>query len=174
MIDQLRIDRKFVIPLGAFLGLILGIIARAWMRWISTDPEFSWAGSIFIVLAFTIFGAVHSLVFFAREGGWSKGKVNVIRIASIFFSLPLFVAAGSSMFPTVLAGSLACWRSDWWLWLRWILAACSVVFPIVIIRGFGNDFGWGVATFGRSLLFISIYSVVISATRSAMSPISRF
>ncbi|MDP1711757.1 MAG: hypothetical protein Q8K86_04795 [Candidatus Nanopelagicaceae bacterium] len=173
MNDHLRIHRKFVIPLGIFSGLILGIIARAWMRWISTDPEFTWSGTFFIVLAFVIFGAVHSLVFFAREGGWSSGRVNLIRIASIFLSLPLFVAAGSAMFPTVLTGSLARWRTDWWIWLRWILAGCSVIIPIFIIRDIGNDFGWGIATFGRVLLFIAIYSVVISAIRSAVSPIAR-
>lgn len=170
---HLRIHRKFVIPLGIFSGLMLGIIARAWMRWISTDLEFTWSGTFFIVLAFVFFGSVHSLVFFARERGWSRRKVNLIRIASIFFTLPLFAAAGSAMFPTVLTGSLARWRTDWWLWFRWLLAGCSVVIPIFIIRDIGNNFGWGIATVGRVLLFISIYFVVISATRSAVSPVAR-
>lgn len=173
MTDYFRTHRKFIIPIGVMAGLTLGIIARAWMRWISTEPEFTWSGTFFIVLAFVFFGAVHSLVFFAREGGWPRGKVNLIRIAAIFLSLPLFSAAGSAMFPTVLTGSLARWRTDWWLWLRWLLAGCSVVIPIFIIRDIGNDFGWGIATFGRVLLFISIYSVVISATRSAVTPIAK-
>lgn len=173
MNDHLRIHRKFVIPLGIFTGLILGIIARAWMRWISTDPEFTWSGTFFIVLAFVFFGAVHSLVFFAREGGWSRGKLNLIRIASIFLSLPIFGAAGAQMLPTVLTGSLAFWRSDWWMWVRVLLGICSVVIPIFIIRDIGNDFGWGIATFGRALLFISIYSVVIVATRSAVTPVAK-
>jgi hypothetical protein len=41
---------------GYFLtGLVLGVIARFWMRWISTDPEFSLSGTIFIVGAFALF-----------------------------------------------------------------------------------------------------------------------
>jgi hypothetical protein len=173
MTDYLQTHRKLIIPSGVITGLILGIVARAWMRWISTDPEFTWAGTFFIVLAFTIYGAVHSLVFFVRQGGWSKRKVNLIRIGAIFLSLPLFGAAGAQMLPTVLTGSLARWRSDWWPWIRVLLGICSVVIPINVIRGIGNDFGWGIATLGRVLLFIAIYSVVIAATRSATSPLAK-
>ena len=45
-------------------GLALGVISRLWMRWISTDPEFSWSGTIFIVIAFMIFTTNQSIVFF--------------------------------------------------------------------------------------------------------------
>lgn len=173
MTDYFRTHRKFVIPYGIMAGLALGIIARLWMRWISTDPEFTWTGTISIVLVFVIFGATHSFVFFAREGGWSRRKLNLIRLVAIFFTLPLFGAAGAQMLPTVLTGSLARWRTDWWKWVRVLLGICSVVIPIIIIRGIGDDFGWGLVTIGRALLFIAIYSVVIAATRSTVTPVAR-
>lgn len=165
--------RRWIIPLGALAGLALGIIARLWMRWISTDPEFSWSGTIFIVLAFVIFGSVHSLSYFAKEGSWSLGRVRLIRAFTIAFSLPLFSAAGSAMLPTVITGSLAMWRTDWWRWLRILLGILSLIIPAITIRRFGDDFGWGIATLGRTLLFMLIYVIVIGATRATITPISR-
>ena len=44
-----NLNPKLIIPLGVVAGFLLGIIARLWMRWISTDPEFTWSGSIYIV-----------------------------------------------------------------------------------------------------------------------------
>ncbi|MDP1719434.1 MAG: hypothetical protein Q8L08_00300 [Candidatus Nanopelagicaceae bacterium] len=173
MTDYFRTHRKVIIPCGIIAGLILGIVARLWMRWISTDLEFTWTGTISIVLVFVIFGAIHSIVFFARVGHWPRRKLNLLRFVAIFFTLPLFGAAGAQMFPTVLAGSLASWRSDWWMWVRVLLGICSAVIPTIIIRGIGDDFGWEIATFGRVLLFIAVYSVVIVATRSAVAPIAK-
>lgn len=173
MTDYFRTHQKIIIPFGIAAGLALGIVARLWMRWISADPEFTWAGTISIVLIFVIFGATHSFVFLARENGSSRRKLNLIRLVAIFFTLPLFGAAGAQMLPTVLAGSLARWRSDWWMWVRVLLGICSVVIPIIIIRGIGDDFGWGIATIGRALLFIAIYSAVIAATRSTVTPVAK-
>ena len=35
--------------LGFALGAGWGVLARVWMRLITTDPEFSWAGTLMIV-----------------------------------------------------------------------------------------------------------------------------
>lgn len=169
----LRSRGYLILPLGALAGLTLGIIARAWMRWISTDPEFSWGGTIFILIAFVLFGTVHSFSYFARKVLWSRGRLRLIRGFAILFSLPLFSAAGSSMLPTVLTASLALWRTDWWRWLRILLGISCLIIPAFIIRDFGNDFGWGVSTFGRTLLFMLIYAIVIGATRATVTPLSK-
>ena len=55
----------FIIPLGFIGGLTLGVVARLWMRWIVTDPEFTWGGTIGILVGFTLFFTAHSTVFFA-------------------------------------------------------------------------------------------------------------
>ena len=101
-----NINPRFLIPLGALSGLLLGVIARLWMRWISTDPEFSWSGSIFIVLAITIFFTVHSIVYFAIRKSWSRRSLTIVRTVAIIFSLPIFTAAGGIMLPTVFATKL--------------------------------------------------------------------
>ena len=33
-------------------GLAWGVIPRLWMRFISTNPEFTWSGTLFIVIGF--------------------------------------------------------------------------------------------------------------------------
>ncbi len=163
-----NLNPKFTIPLGALAGFLIGIIARLWMHWISTDPEFSWSGSIFIVIALTLFFTVHSIVFFAVRKGWSSRSILFIRIGAIVFSLPIFGGAGSIMLPTVVAGSLAIWRKSLPKWLRILFGISSFVIPGSIVKDIGNDFGWGVATLGRVLLFIFIYGAVIAMTRSTV------
>ena len=50
-----------LVPVFLVLGLLLGASARAWMRTISTDPEFTMSGTFFIVLGFTFFAAMQSV-----------------------------------------------------------------------------------------------------------------
>ena len=46
---------------GLIGGCALGVFARLWMRLIAEDPDFTWNGTIFIVLAFTIFGVTQTI-----------------------------------------------------------------------------------------------------------------
>ncbi|HSP27497.1 MAG TPA: hypothetical protein VLN74_03025, partial [Ilumatobacteraceae bacterium] len=51
-----RLSSWQIVLIGPFAGAALGVVARWWMRLISDDPEFTWSGTIFIVLAFTVMG----------------------------------------------------------------------------------------------------------------------
>ena len=164
-----NLNPRLIIPLGVVAGFLLGIIARLWMRWISTDPEFTWSGSIYIVMAFTLFFTVHSTVFFAVRKGWSRRSMIIARSGAIVFSLPIFGAAGGSMLPTVVMGSMAVWRKSLPKWVRAILGVASLAVPIITVNDIGSDFGWGVATFGRILLFVFIYGSVIAVTKSTVT-----
>ena len=44
-----------------------GICARVWMRFIATDPEFTWAGTLFIVIGFGIAGLGQSGAYLGRR-----------------------------------------------------------------------------------------------------------
>lgn len=69
---------------GYFLtGLAIGVIARFWMRWISTDPEFSWSGTIFIVGAFALFFTTQSLVSIFSNITTSQLISRLIRIGGL-------------------------------------------------------------------------------------------
>ena len=161
---------RLLIPFGFLAGLVLGTIARAWMRWISTYPEFSWGGTLGIVIGFGIFGAVQAAVYLYRRGKHAKWRVNVARGFGVFFSLQLFIAAGAMMFPSVVMASLAVWRDSWKKWIRILLAIFSASLIIIIIKAeIVDNFGWSFATVGRILLFLAIYTVIVRVLKSTVT-----
>lgn len=165
-----RIKPALLIPCGVLVGLVLGIIARAWMRWISTDPEFSWAGTIGILAGFVIFFTVHATVLLGRRKGWSRRWLTVARVVATILSLGIFSAAGASMLPTVLTASLGLARTDWPRFVRRVLIVLSVIIPVFLVRDIGADFGWNPVTGGRIILFVLIYHVIISVARITAAP----
>ncbi len=162
---------KIKIILAALMkGFVVSVVARAWMRWISTDPEFSWSGSIFIVLAFMIFMVNHSIVGLLRQRFKGRRSVFLIRTSGVIFSLPIFTAAGGMMFPTVALASVGTWNTALGKRVRGVLLLLALIIPIRISMDIISDFGWSFATIGRILLFGLIYSVVILATKPTLSP----
>ena len=86
--------------LGAALGLAWGVTARVWMRMISTDPEFSWAGTLAILGLSGWLGLGVGLASAARRRGrrpWAAllGAPGLALFASpgILF-LPAFAVGG--------------------------------------------------------------------------------
>lgn len=164
------------LALGFFGGITVGVLARAWMRWISTDPEFSWSGTIFIVMSFTIFFTTQSIVAVFRRRVRSRRATNLVRIFGVIFSLPLFSAAGAIMLPTVAIASIALWTEGFSKLggkgrvARVILLALSLAIPINISRDIISDFGWTITTLGRILLFAIVYGLVIIATSPTVKP----
>lgn len=152
------------VPLGALCGFALGVIARAWMRWISGDPEFSWAGTIFIVAAFTLFAAAQSVAAVARLRPARPGVIVTLRAVAAVLALGLFAGAGAIMLPTVLFGSLAVWRTDARWLVRVVLAIPAVPGVGLVVRDVTHEHGWTFETIGRLLLFAGIYAAVIAAT----------
>ena len=159
-----------IILAAVFGGLTLGIIARLWMRWISTDPEFSWGGTLGIIISFTIFATTQATIYVLRRRVISRRLTSIIRGVGAFFTLPLFTAAGSIMFPTVILASIAVWREKIDKKVRIALLLISFVIPVIQIKEIGSDFGWNFITLGRSLLFILIYSVVIRLLEPTLTP----
>ncbi len=162
---------RLVIPAGFLAGLIVGSGARAWMRWISTDPEFTWGGTLGIVIGFAIFGAVQGAVYLVRSKERRRWVIILARILGTVFSLQLFVAAGAIMFPTVFLLSLAIWRKSWIKLARIFLAALGGLIWVLIIKTQILDYyDWNIATIGRILLFGLIYASIIWALKSTVSP----
>ena len=159
-----------IILAAVFGGLALGIIARLWMRWISTDPEFSWGGTLGIIISFAIFATTQATIYVLRRRVINRRLTSVIRGVGTFFTLPLFTAAGAVMFPTVILASIAIWRKKMDKKLRIALLLISFAIPVIQIMEIGADFGWNFITLGRSLLFILIYSVVILLLKPTLTP----
>jgi hypothetical protein len=110
---------------GALGGLAWGILMRLWMRFISTDPEFSWSGTSYILGASLLAGLGLGLAYHlsrkARRGWWRVFGLPVILLGG---------GAGMIMLPGVVLGAVAFGRRDWPRRVRialWIVAAGGTI-----------------------------------------------
>ena len=153
------------LAIGLLGGFALGVVARAWMRLISEDPEFTWNGTIFIVAGFTLFGLTQSIVAVARRRTTRWWKLTGVRTIGAVGMLPLFVAAGAVMFPTVAGCGLASARSEWPKVVRGlclVVAAGPVLFVGTDLIG---SFGWSLHTLAGFVMMLAVYATIIWATR---------
>lgn len=155
---------------GLLGGFALGLVARAWMRLIAEEPEFTWNGSAFIVGGFATFGLTQAIVAEARRRNLQRAKLTAFRVIGGIGMLPLFGAAGSLMLPTVVGGGLAFARTDWRKLTRTI---CVVVAagPVFFV---GNDlvssFGWSLRTIIGFAVMLTIYATITLATQFTLAP----
>ena len=164
-----RIRDAAVVVAGMIGALALGVVARLWMRLISVNPEFTWSGTIGIVTGFAIFGLTQSLSALSHRRRWRPWPARLTRFFGFVGMMPLFIAAGGQMMPTVVFGGLGSWR------VRQPRAAqivCLVVaaLPVVFIgRGIIEDFGWSFRSLAGISGLVAIYSIIVGATRATMS-----
>lgn len=138
---------------GAMLGLAWGIAMRLWMRFISTNPEFTWAGTGYILGATTLAGSMLGV-------GWArraKAKGNLWRLTGLSM-LPLGMAAGGVMIPSVLLGALAMGRKNWHPAIRSLLLAIAVGFQVFAFTAGAGD---GIRS-GKIFTAMTAYAVFIS------------
>jgi hypothetical protein len=150
---------------GLFGGLTLGIIARAWMRLISDDPQFTWNGTIFIVGGFTVFGFTQSIVAVVRRRARRRWTLTSVRVVGTIGMLPLFVGAGALMLPTVVAGGLAKARVEWNSIVRWICLVVASLPVLIVGSSLVDSFGWSLHATAGFLAMIALYATIASATR---------
>jgi hypothetical protein len=91
-----------VVAAGAALGLGWGVLARGWMRLIAAVPEFSWAGTLFILGLATAAGASLAVVEVLRRRGAGRW-----RLLAAVPALLLFVGPGAVLAPAALFGGFA-------------------------------------------------------------------
>jgi hypothetical protein len=88
--------------LGALMGAGWGVLARIWMRLISTDPEFSWTGTLLIIGFAALLGGGVGLAAGARLAGRSRWWT-----LAVLPGLALFLSPGMLLAPSFVLGSLA-------------------------------------------------------------------
>jgi hypothetical protein len=88
--------------LGAAAGAGWGVLARIWMRLITSDPEFSWSGTLAIIGLAALLGCGVGLVAESRREGrslwWSLAVIP---------GMALFLSPGMVLVPSFLVGALA-------------------------------------------------------------------
>jgi len=159
-----------VLAAGFLGGTALGVIARAWMRAISDNPEFTWSGTLFIVGGFAFFGTSQAIVAVARRRVRRRWLLTVVRMIGIVGMTPLFTAAGAVMAPTVICGGLAFARVDWPVAVRWVVGALAGAPVVIIAHAFVSD----ATSLRQSVVgvigLVAIYLTLASATGPTLRP----
>lgn len=170
-----KLKGYFFIPTAILSGMALAVISRLWMRWISTNPEFSWSGTLGIIFIITIFFTIQSLLFLAHRNHKSRLLVGILRFLALFFTLPLFAAAGAWMFPTVFLAALAAWRRDWPNRLRLTLGVAAFAWTGFVVQfNIIKNFGWNLESIGQTATLIIIYLIIIRLIKGAVAARTEF
>ena len=103
------------------------------MRLITSDPAFSWSGTLLIVGIFTIAGTAQGIALAVRRRGWPRWAQTVVRALALFAALLLGGGAGIVMLPALVTGSLALGRHDWPRALRAVLGAVAVLNALALV-----------------------------------------
>jgi hypothetical protein len=112
--------------LGLALGTAWGVAARIWMRLVSDQPEFSWAGTLGILgLAALLGGLVGGVTRALREGrsGWWR--------LAVVPGLVLFMSPGMVLLPGCVLGGIAAARRSVRGWL--VAVGAAVGAPVVFL-----------------------------------------
>ncbi len=113
--------------LGLGAGLLWGIAARAWMRTVSENPEFTWEGTLFLLAVSSIAGAALALLEALRRLG-----TGAVRFAVVVPALILFAGQGLPMLPgALLLGFALSARGP--RWLSVVAAWTAQVSTVVIL-----------------------------------------
>lgn len=159
-----------VVLLGGLVGgLAWGINARLWMRFISTNPEFSWSGTLFIVVGFGIAGLAQSAAYLGRRANLRRPAMTALRVVAVIGLLPLGGAAGASMFPTIILAALALTHQNWPRWLRGIVGAAALLPALSTALSFFDELSVMRAVAGV-IWFLAVYAGIIWAARLSLGP----
>jgi hypothetical protein len=154
---------------GLVVGLAWGINARLWMRFISTSAEFTWSGTLFIVIAFGIVGLAQAAAYLGRRASLTRRLLTGLRTLGVISLLPLGFGAGASMIPTVILATVAWTHRAWPRWLRGTLAVAALAPAVATALSFFGDLPPIRAAVG-TIWFVVIYSLIIWAARYSLGP----
>jgi hypothetical protein len=136
---------------GALLGFAWGISARLWMRFIATDPQFTWNGTAYIVLVPTVIGLMMGVAL-ATHRRWAKivGGIAVI---------PLGMGAGTLMLPTIIFGALSFGRRTLPIWSRVVFGFLGAL-PVLAVFQEASKQG-SLKTLAAMLLYLALCAGMI-------------
>ena len=113
-------------------GASWGVAARLWMRFISTEPEFSVTGSAYIIGAPILIGLASVLA--TRSSGFRPALRWPARGLAGLSTLLLGMAAGILMLPTIALGAIGYGGRGWPRALR-VAVMVLAALPVVVVHG---------------------------------------
>ncbi|WP_370327531.1 hypothetical protein [Euzebya sp.] len=102
-----------IVARGLSGGVALGAAFRGFMRLVSTEPSFSWAGTLAIVGLVTVVALVVSIVDAVRRRARRRGVRGVVRIVGAAAFLLIAAGPGAITVPVWVLGGLAWGRRTW-------------------------------------------------------------
>jgi hypothetical protein len=154
---------SLLVLLASFLtGAALGIVARIWMRFITTHREFSWEGTLMIVIGFGVVFLGQAGVYLGRRSGVRPSGFLALRVLAIVALVPLAGAAGSFAFPIIVFAPLAIIRTGWNRWLRLFLGVLALIPAVFVAFTLFSDLSAIRAAIGV-VWFALIYGILVWA-----------
>jgi type IV secretory pathway TrbD component len=157
-----RAPSLLVLLAGFLTGAVLGIVARIWMRFITTDPEFSWAGTLVIVFGFGVMFLGQAGVYLGRRSGLRPSGFVALRVLAIVTLVPLAGAAGAFAFPIIVFAPLGIIRIGWNRWLRLLLGVLALLSGVFVLFVLFSDLS-AIRTSIGLVWFALIYGVLVWA-----------
>ncbi len=120
--------------IGSSIGaaVVWAAVLRVWMRFVSSNPEFSWGGTAAILAVGGVAGLGIGIARWRRQAG-GRGWWRL----SVFASLPVFAGPGLVMLPGALAG--AAWIGRARPQRRWIGVAAAAGLGFGAVAGLGSE-----------------------------------
>jgi hypothetical protein len=160
--------------LGGASGMLWGIVARIWMRLISDRPEFSWGGTLWIVVAFACLGGLAGWTRAARRAGGQGWRLGALRIIAFLAVVPLATGAGAFLVVgVVVPGALALGQRRWWPAARLLLALFAALATATISYLFVREKSMLLAPVSVPL-FLLIGWVLVAWVRASLDPVPRW
>ena len=154
---------SFLVLIASFLtGAALGIVARIWMRFVTTNSEFSWQGTLIIVVGFGVMFLGQAGVYLGRRSGVRPSAFVALRVLAIVTLVPLATGAGAFAFPVIVFAPLAIVRTGWNRWLRLLLGVLALLPGVFVAFTLFSDLSLIRATIG-AVWFALIYGILVWA-----------
>ena len=155
---------------GLLVGALWGVVARIWMRVISAEYEFTLNGTLSIIGIFAVFGLGQTVAAVARRSARSRKRQNLARAFAVVTTVPMGLAAGAQMFPTLVLAAVALGRTDWRRVARVGLALLAAAPTFFVLRQLVDDLSLWRALLGWVLMLV-IYAPLVWTLSRALRPI---
>jgi MFS family permease len=162
------------LAMSALGGLLAGAVGAAFFRWfmryVSTDPEFSWSGTMAIIIIFAFFGTVQGLALGARRVGLRRRWLTPFRLLGAVGLLGTMAGAGVIMAATVMGGGLAAHRPDWPRPARIVAGAAAVANLVAVAVMTAQELGGWSKPLVAAVWLTVIYALIVAGAGPTLSP----
>lgn len=155
---------------GLLVGALWGVVARIWMRVISAEYEYTLNGTLSIIGIFAVFGLGQAVAAVARRSARGRKRQNLARAFAVLTAVPMGLAAGAQMFPTLVLAAVALGRTDWRRAVRVGLALLAAAPTYFVLRQLVDDLPLWRAILGWMLMLV-IYAPLVRALSRTLRPI---